>query len=103
MDGPMKIRVGYGQLALYLPQFNFVFGDFLCKRSDALRVRLILSARLSEQPAPVRQLSIQAPPSSHQLRLTLRGTEIGDRKSTRLKLQSLRHLVCRLLLEKKKQ
>src|SRR5437899_8427724 len=25
-----------------------------------------------------------------------------DRKSTRLKLQSLRHLVCRLLLEKKK-
>src|SRR5436853_7821235 len=27
---------------------------------------------------------------------------IGDRKSTRLELQSLRHLVCRLLLEKKK-
>src|SRR5437899_7948795 len=27
----------------------------------------------------------------------------ADRKSTRLELQSLRHLVCRLLLEKKKQ
>src|SRR5947199_6927972 len=27
---------------------------------------------------------------------------VRDRKSTRLELQSLRHLVCRLLLEKKK-
>src|ERR1035441_2903092 len=30
------------------------------------------------------------------------GTPITDRKSTRSELQSLRHLVCRLLLEKKK-
>src|ERR1035438_10676592 len=29
--------------------------------------------------------------------------EALDRKSTRLELQSLRHLVCRLLLEKKKE
>src|ERR1039458_8209390 len=33
--------------------------------------------------------------------ITPRPTHI-DRKSTRLELQSLRHLVCRLLLEKKK-
>src|SRR5205814_9461974 len=31
------------------------------------------------------------------------GREQQDRKSTRLNLQSLRHLVCRLLLEKKKK
>src|SRR2546425_11561303 len=31
------------------------------------------------------------------------GRPIGDRKSTRLELQSLAYLVCRLLLEKKKK
>src|SRR5262245_65828424 len=31
----------------------------------------------------------------------VRGGTARDRKSTRLELQSLRHLVCRLLLEKK--
>src|SRR5205814_9933400 len=39
---------------------------------------------------------------SHFLSTSLRGILAQDRKSTRLELQSLRHLVCRLLLENKK-
>src|SRR5947209_14485588 len=44
-----------------------------------------------------------SPPSSTRRRLRATSSSARDRKSTRLKLQSRQYLVCRLLLEKKKQ
>src|SRR5690625_6727168 len=59
------------------------------------------------QATPVRRLPagqrlLRLRPDGLCLGLDLRGAEhAGDRKSTRLNLQSRGHLVCRLLLEKK--
>src|SRR5438876_7757694 len=67
------------------------------------RSTLFPTRRSSDLAAEIDVLEHQTIPVLVRTLLTELGTRTGiDRKSTRLKLQSPVHLVCRLLLEKKK-
>src|SRR5690625_5759501 len=73
-------------------------GDLLVGADETAGLEVVGDSRTATEQ-PLKSNNRGAPPCEHRRERN----RLLDRKSTRLKLQSRGHLVCRLLLEKKKQ